>query len=164
MAHVSRLRPASSALVVKDDQVLMVTGDYPWPNCWALPGGGQDVGETMAECVVRELLEETGVRGRAVELMRIREYIPNRDPGFRERPSGFVNHRLDALFWVELLEEPATLGGHHLDDFQTGVEWVPLAKAADLLMVPTTMPGELADMVRSYQAGTWTFQYVGHTL
>ncbi|MFE9968887.1 NUDIX domain-containing protein [Streptomyces sp. NPDC005525] len=52
---------------------------------------GQDVGETMAECVVRELLEETGVRGRVVELMRIREYIPNRDPGFRERPSGFVN-------------------------------------------------------------------------
>ncbi|MFE9968888.1 hypothetical protein [Streptomyces sp. NPDC005525] len=40
----------------------------------------------------------------------------------------------------------------------------PLAKAGDLLIVPTTMPGELVDMVRSYQAGTWTCQYVGHTL
>ncbi|MFF4448205.1 NUDIX domain-containing protein [Streptomyces sp. NPDC001502] len=163
MTHLPRLRPAGSALVVKNDHVLMVTGDYPWPGCWSLPGGGQEVGETLDECVVRELHEETGVRGRAVELMRIREYLPERDPGSESRPSGFVNHRLDALFWVELVEEPAALGGHHLDDSQTGVEWVPLVKAAELLMVPATMPAELADMVRTYQAGTWKFQYVGHT-
>ena len=28
---------------------------------WALPGGAQDIGETAAECAVRECLEETGI-------------------------------------------------------------------------------------------------------
>ncbi|WP_143664847.1 NUDIX domain-containing protein, partial [Streptomyces sp. NRRL B-24572] len=62
---ISRLRPATSALVVKDDHVLLNVGDFPWPGTWSLPGGGQEPGETWAECVERELLEETGVRGRA---------------------------------------------------------------------------------------------------
>jgi ADP-ribose pyrophosphatase YjhB (NUDIX family) len=38
---------------------------------WAMPGGALEVGETPAEGVVREALEETGVRCRAVSLVGI---------------------------------------------------------------------------------------------
>ncbi|MFG3041746.1 NUDIX domain-containing protein [Streptomyces sp. NPDC048330] len=161
--NISRLRPATSALVVKDDQVLLNIGDFPWPGTWSLPGGGQEPGETWAECVERELLEETGVRGRAVDLMRIREYIPGRDPNYEPR-NGTISHRVDALFWCDILDEPAALGGHHHDQTQTGVEWVPIAKVPTLLMVPTTFPTELPTVIDTYRAGQWQFQYVGHTL
>lgn len=38
---------------------------------WAMPGGALEVGETPAEGVVREALEETGVRSRAVALVGV---------------------------------------------------------------------------------------------
>jgi ADP-ribose pyrophosphatase YjhB (NUDIX family) len=38
---------------------------------WAMPGGALEVGETPAEGVVRETLEETGVRCRAVALVGV---------------------------------------------------------------------------------------------
>lgn len=53
------LIPASNLLVVDDDAILLQrrrdTGQ------WALPGGAQDIGDTAAQCAVRECLEETGI-------------------------------------------------------------------------------------------------------
>ena len=33
-----------------------------YPNAWVLPGGHIDLGETLEECVIREVHEETGVQ------------------------------------------------------------------------------------------------------
>ncbi len=38
---------------------------------WALPGGCQDLGETPAECAVRECREETGLEVRPVRLLGV---------------------------------------------------------------------------------------------
>ena len=52
------------AVAVRGDDLLMVRrGHGPGAGRWSVPGGRVETGETLAEAVVRELLEETGQEG-----------------------------------------------------------------------------------------------------
>ena len=42
---------------------------------YLLPGGGQNHGETLKECLIRECYEELGVHVRVQKLLCTREYI-----------------------------------------------------------------------------------------
>ena len=41
---------------------------------WTLPGGWADVNQTAAECVVREIAEESGFQARALKLAAVHDY------------------------------------------------------------------------------------------
>jgi len=61
---VARLVPelCVGAVAVDDDELLLIRRSRPpGAGYWSLPGGRVEVGETIAEAVVRELAEETGV-------------------------------------------------------------------------------------------------------
>lgn len=59
----------ADAVVIRDGRILLIRrGD---DGLWAMPGGGVDVGETLAEAATRELREETGLEGRAVRLLGV---------------------------------------------------------------------------------------------
>src|SRR6266498_3463363 len=52
--------PSVTAIVPNDRGELLLVHKTD-NNLWAIPGGGMDVGEYMAETVVREVKEETGI-------------------------------------------------------------------------------------------------------
>lgn len=56
-----------------DGRVLLtrIADGYPGAGCWHLPGGGTDYGEQPGAALIRELVEETGQRGRLVELLGV---------------------------------------------------------------------------------------------
>ncbi len=54
---------------------------------WTLPGGWADVNETAAECVIREVAEESGYQARALKLAAVYDYRK------RNRP-----HQLDSIY------------------------------------------------------------------
>jgi ADP-ribose pyrophosphatase YjhB (NUDIX family) len=47
---------------------------------WTLPGGWADVNQTAAECVVREISEESGFQARAVKLAAVHDYRKRHPP------------------------------------------------------------------------------------
>ena len=50
------------AVVFRDDRVLLIKrGKPPRMGDWSLPGGMQEIGETVFEAAAREVREETGV-------------------------------------------------------------------------------------------------------
>ncbi len=56
---------ASAIIFSKDGKILMgkkdPTQSGPYSECWHIPGGGVESGESLQEAIVREVYEETGL-------------------------------------------------------------------------------------------------------
>ena len=69
-------------VVWKDGRVLLIRrGKSPMRGCWSLPGGRQELGETVREAAVREVREETGVEIRLGALLDVVDTIRRNDGG-----------------------------------------------------------------------------------
>jgi len=108
------------AIAVDDEHLLMVRrGRGPAAGEWSVPGGRVEAGETLAEAVVRELTEETGVEGVCGPLI-----------GWVER-MGSDHHFVILDFAVTVLERSDPVAG----DDAAEAAWVPLSQVADLTLV-----------------------------
>lgn len=81
---VFRLRTAASDnyrqnASTKLSLLLIQRGGHPFRGCWALPGGFLNPGETIEQCALREIEEETAVK--PASLMSVGMFSePDRDP------------------------------------------------------------------------------------
>ena len=111
---------AVGAIVVVGERLLLVRrGRQPASGRWSVPGGRVEGGETLAEAVVRELAEETGLEGVCGELV-----------GWVERIDD-DHHFVILDFAVTLLDDREPVAG----DDAAEVAWVPLADVAEQALV-----------------------------
>lgn len=108
------------AVAVDNDRLLLVRrGRGPAAGEWSVPGGRVEEGETLAEAVVRELAEETGLEG-----------VCDRLVGWVER-IGEGYHFVILDFLVEVLEGGEPVPG----DDAAEARWVPLPEVGDYPLV-----------------------------
>jgi ADP-ribose pyrophosphatase YjhB (NUDIX family) len=108
------------AVVQRTNELLMVRrGTPPGKGLWSVPGGRLEPGETLAEAVVRELAEETGLHGVCGPLL-----------GWVER-IGADWHFVILDFEVVLLEDADPVAG----DDAAEVAWVPVWEVPELDLV-----------------------------
>src|SRR6266542_2532107 len=67
---------AAIAIVVRDNKVLVCQRkqDDTFGGYWEFPGGKQEEGETLEECLARELAEELSIRARPVIRLTVIEH------------------------------------------------------------------------------------------
>ena len=116
-----RVEVAVGAIVVVDDRLLLVRrGRGVARGRWSVPGGVVEPGELLAEAVVRELAEETGLEGVCGALVGVVERF------VEGRHYVILDHR------VTLLDPVATpVAG----DDAAEVAWVPLHEVAEWPLV-----------------------------
>jgi 8-oxo-dGTP diphosphatase len=98
--------------------LLIQRGNYPYKNCWALPGGFINSDETLKDAARREAEEETGVKVNHVEFLFVADK-PDRDPRGR---------CLSSVFTAKF-DKPVKATG--MDD-AADAQWFPVDFALDL--------------------------------
>ena len=97
-AYAVATDPAGRVLLTK------VSDGYPGAGCWHLPGGGTDYGEQPGAALIRELLEETGQRGRLIELLGVASHRDAASLG----PEGYpIDWHGVRAFYRVVVEAPA---------------------------------------------------------
>jgi 8-oxo-dGTP diphosphatase len=134
-------------VVEREGALLLVRHEKPGRDpYWVLPGGRLEPGETIPECAERELLEETGLEGRFVDVLYVSDFLKE------------GRHTVDVTARVEA--EPggeAKLGSD--PEVEEGSEptlqelrWVEIGEVGEIKLLPAWVHSRLLrDTARGWQ-------------
>jgi 8-oxo-dGTP diphosphatase len=145
----TRKRNSCKAIIFRGDTVLLTANLDGTGVFYLLPGGGQLHAETLADAVVREVLEETGWLVRPGELLLVRDYIGDNHQ-FAGEDRGV--HQTELMFGAEIVRHmegaPAVP-----DPWQTGVEWVGMDRMEEIRIYPSALASILPLLRRGAYSG-----------
>ena len=133
------VRNSAKAIVLHEGKILVNRCMSRFGEYYALPGGGQRVGEMLNETVRRELLEETGY-----------SVIPQRLSGIYERISenhgDGVGHKIYFIFLCKLASEQKKTPTE-TDRFQIGMEWVDVREIRQKNLFPRAIRDNISSLI-----------------
>ena len=119
LGHAEHLRHACRGIVVKDGKVLLSYEEKQ--DQYLIPGGGVEEGETLEECCIREVLEETGIAVKPVDYyLEIEELFCD----WRHINHYFVCEVVEDTGKPHLTEGEAQVGCTHV--------WLPFAEIVEI--------------------------------
>ena len=112
---------ADCVVITKESEprvLLVQRGIEPYKGCWAFPGGFMEMDETIEQCVVREVEEETGLQLSDVQQIGAYSKV-DRDP----------RGRTVTVAFLAVIDAPLAVKGH---DDAANAEWWPLSELPEL--------------------------------
>jgi len=140
-AIIPPIRNTARALIRRDNNILLLRKNgYADGDRFALPGGGQDPGETLEQALSRECLEEIGTRVGIRDLVYVADCFKPR----HTEPPG-TRHLVEFLFECTVPDDYVPKNGHHPDKHQVEVVWARLDKLAGMPLYPRSLAPYLTD-------------------
>jgi ADP-ribose pyrophosphatase YjhB (NUDIX family) len=144
------IRLSVKAIVIRNGTLLVIRMSSVDDDWFALPGGGQEVGETVHEALRRECREEIGSDVQIHGLRFVRDYIGKHHEF--AATDGDV-HQVELMFECTLESEPST--PTFPDTGQVGHAWLPVDDLASRPLYPRALAAALA------QSGSTEPVYLG---
>lgn len=118
------MKVVAAAIFFDGDRVLLARRgpDEKLAGYWEFPGGKVEEGETLHDCLVRELQEELGLNIRVLDEIAVSEY----------------HYGHGAIQLVGLRAE--IIGGQVLLTVHDAVEWVQIDQLTDYHLAPADIP------------------------
>lgn len=114
-------------------------GGGVYADCWHIPGGGVEAGETKLQATVREMEEETGIRVTEDQL----ELVDNEGRGQSEKTLRDTGERVVVNMHFEVykvaLDTKADETEVRLEDDLAEFQWVDLADLKDVKLTPPSV-------------------------
>lgn len=141
------IRVSTKAVIIDTGDILVTRNlhpDDPGGEFFLLPGGGQNHGEPLDECLRREVREETGYSVEVGDVLWVRDYI-----GARHE---FAAHELDVhqveiMFSCSIDRSQPPGRAVEEDAWQISVDWVPLEELANVRFFPAALVAGLVALV-----------------
>jgi len=115
-------------VIFKGNQILLAERNRrPHGKMWSIPGGAQELGETVEEGAIREIMEETGLEIDLKGLVDVVNVISNDEAGDVQFHYTLVDFYAD---WVS--------GEAVADDDVSAVKWVGLEEIQHIELRPVT--------------------------
>ena len=147
------IRNSAKAIIIHENQLLVVRHEDSEGAYFGLPGGGQEHGENLHDALRRECLEEIGEEIEIGDLIFIREYIG------KNHEFAIVHdlvHQIEYMFLCMLKEGFKTVeNGIAPDNGQIGVEWLPLEQLMNYKLYPQQMRKHLLHYLEGKKVNTY---------
>jgi len=152
MELVPGIRNGVRAVIIRDDHLLLLRKEYEDGSVrFVLPGGSQDLGETLEDALKRECHEEIGEEVELGELIYLADFF---------KPRGTEPHtyrqQVEYFFSCSVPDSYEARNGHRPDRHQVGVEWQPVQQLSEINLFPSS----LASLLPNHKLGTQTV-YLG---
>ncbi|PHM38989.1 NUDIX hydrolase [Xenorhabdus mauleonii] len=138
------IRISAKAIIIHNDQILLVRYQSDSDEWYTLPGGGQLFGETLAQTLIRECIEETAYKIEPERLVFVREYIGSNHE-FAEFDKDV--HQIELMFLASLADKNADM--HNLDinadRDQIAAQWINLEDIINLPLFPAVLRPLIAE-------------------
>jgi len=139
------IRNAVRAVIRRNNSILLLRKDgYEQGERFALPGGGQDIGETLEQALNRECLEEIATRVEIHDLVYVADYFKP-----RETVPPSTRHLVEFLFTCSVPADYVPGNGHHPDKHQVEVVWAGLDELAGMPLNPRSLTPYLVNTVEN---------------
>jgi len=119
-------------VIIRDNRILLLRKEYEdGSEQYALPGGGQEAGESLVATLNRECHEEIGASVMIDSLI----YVADRFKARNTTPAS-TRHLVEFLFSCNVVESYTPQNGHHPDKHQVEVLWIELDTLDDIPLQP----------------------------
>jgi 8-oxo-dGTP diphosphatase len=134
-----RVRLSVKAIIVREGRLLVLRCRDDGGVWYALPGGGQEAGETLEQALRRECFEEIGCEVRMGALRFVRDYISNNHEFAATDPDA---HQVELMFECQLESEPSLPS--RPDSMQEGFEWLEVSGLPGCRLYPRVLERALS--------------------